>query len=95
MKKILIILFLFLSVHAFAEYKNSVIVKAGITPYSIVETKIGTGLSWDTWRYNNQTANVGTVLHVEYFRDITRLVSIGGGGHSNLVGKHQKVRIYM
>ena len=79
MKKILIILFLFLSVNVFAEHKNSVVVKAGITPYSAVSNKRGSGIYGTTCIYNNQRTNVGTIFYVEYFRNMTSLISVGGG----------------
>jgi hypothetical protein len=82
-KKLIAILLLFLSVNVFAkEYKNSLVLKFGITPYSQLTSDIEYSEVFDIRlpnekRYNYP--NVGTVLYAEYYRKLSSSFDLGVG----------------
>jgi hypothetical protein len=81
-KKAAVMLLLFLSANAFAEYKNSVVLKFGVTPYSqlisdIEYSKVFDVRFPDEKRYNYP--NIGTILYVEYYRKLYSGFNLGVG----------------
>jgi len=81
-KKLLIVLLLFLSANVFAvEDKDFVVLKAGIMPYSILTNEI----YWiqDVLHHINETektsGNFGFSIGIEYFRSINKRLFAGIG----------------
>ncbi|MCL2335176.1 MAG: hypothetical protein FWC57_03830 [Endomicrobia bacterium] len=79
MKKLLIILLLFVSAHVYAEYKNALVLKAGITPYSVLTSKTEFNLTGVSDITETQNADFGVTAYAEYYREINNLVSVGAG----------------
>ncbi|MDR2191981.1 MAG: hypothetical protein LBO62_03795 [Endomicrobium sp.] len=83
MKKIVFsVLFLLLAQSIYAQEKNSIVLKFGITPYSQLTTNIEYSKVFDISlhdekRYNYP--NVGTVLYAEYYRKWSSIFNLGIG----------------
>ena len=81
MKKILVVLLLFVSANVYAEYKNSLVLKSGITPYSILKNEIywNMGGVFHTNETEKTSGNFGFSIGAEYFRSINKLLLAGIG----------------
>jgi hypothetical protein len=83
-KKLTVLFLLFLSTNAFAYKNNEVVVKFGITPYSVLSNDIQWILGTPDHPYTfektpNEDMNVGTLFYFEYFRYINSGLYIGIG----------------
>jgi hypothetical protein len=74
-----VILLLFLSVNVFADKNNEVVVKFGITPYSIFSQGITFILNNEQNKTSLSDINMGTVFYLEYFREINSIFKLGIG----------------
>ncbi|MDR2426203.1 MAG: porin family protein [Endomicrobium sp.] len=80
MKKILFLgLFLFLAQSVFADKQNSLILKFGITPYSIFSQERTFVLFNEQKNSNFSNINIGTVFYLEYYRKINSIFKFGIG----------------
>jgi len=76
MKKILVVLLLFVSANVYAEYKNSLVLKVGITPYSTLSQEIHL---LDGTKKVKENFTFGTSISAEYFREINNIFALGIG----------------
>jgi hypothetical protein len=75
-KTLFLILFLFLAQNIYANEKNSIVFKTGITPYSNLNFE---GEAFGIKNENSLDYNTGFVFYLEYYRKINNILDIGIG----------------
>ncbi|MDR3113530.1 MAG: porin family protein [Endomicrobium sp.] len=98
MKKILFLfLVLLLAQNVYADKKNSLILKFGITPYSELTSNIEYSEVFDIKfpdEKSHNYPNVGTVLYFEYYRNINNVFDLGIGISQQLYRAGMKPRYF-